>query len=252
MRQYGLIGKVLSHSFSKKYFDNKFKTLGDKNCNYDLFELKSIEDIHTLLANDSLCGFNVTIPYKQSILQYIDEVSAEALQVGAVNVVKIERSKAGIPFLKGYNTDIYGFKYSLLPLLKTNHRRALIFGTGGASKAVAYVLKSLNIDYKFVSRTQTGENILAYSDINDKLLSECNLLINTTPAGMYPNITESPFIDFKLLTPQHLCYDLIYNPEKTLFLQQSEIYGATIKNGYDMLVLQAEKSWTIWNEKEDL
>lgn len=246
MKHFGLIGQSLKHSFSKKYFEEKFGAT-DSLYTYQLYELGTIGEVADLIYNERLSGFNVTIPYKQTILPYIDELSDEALQVGAVNAVKVEHSQMGKPYLKGYNTDVYGFEQSLQPLLNPNHIYALILGTGGASKALAYVLDKLNIGYKFVSRQSRGENMLSYSDVDSSLLTDYHLVINATPQGMYPDVDQCPDIDYEGLTPMHLCYDLVYNPYETLFMDKAMQHGATVKNGMQMLQLQAEKSWEIWN-----
>ncbi len=246
MKHFGLIGRVLTHSFSKKYFDEKFTTLGNECYDYGLYELQSVGEVPDLIASCHLSGFNVTIPYKQAIIPYLDELSDEARRVGAVNVVKVDYGSTGKPYLIGYNSDVYGFEHSLRPLLKPNHSHALILGTGGASKAVAYVLENLNICYKLVSRQKAGDNILSYDDVDSILLSTHHLVVNATPLGMYPCIDRCPHIDYRGLTSDHLCYDLVYNPATTLFLSRSYARGASIKNGMDMLLLQAEKSWKIW------
>lgn len=247
MKQYGLIGKKLGHSFSKRYFDTKFANIEGKYC-YNLFELNTIESIYNIIYNNNLCGFNVTIPYKEVIIKHLSNITEEAAKVGAVNVVKVFRTPSTDKItLKGYNTDVHGFEKSLTPLLKVHHSDALIFGTGGASKAVGYVLDKLNIKYKFVSRTKQTPNTLNYTDITPEILSQHYLLINASPIGMYPNTNNSPINDFSSLTPKHLCYDLVYNPEESLFLEKSAQQGAITKNGLEMLYLQAEKSWEIWN-----
>ena len=236
MKQYGLIGKTLSHSFSKRYFDGYFKDKPD--CLYDLYELESIDMLPQLVSFKQPLGLNVTIPYKQSVLPFLDELSEEAKAVGAVNVVKLDYN-SDTPLLKGYNTDVYGFEMSLLPLLQSYHDKAIILGTGGASKAVAYILDKLNIDYRFVSRSKKEDGkIINYHHLSSEIISSHLLIINTTPVGMYPNTTICP----------HLFYDLIYNPAKTMLLKEAESRGAIIKNGMDMLILQAQKSWEIWNE----
>ena len=242
MKQYGLIGKTLSHSFSKRYFD------GRRDFRYDLYELESIDDLPHLIRSKQPLGLNVTIPYKQSVLPFIDELSEEAKTIGAVNVIKIDYN-SDIPILKGYNTDVYGFEMSLRPLLQPYHSNAIILGTGGASKAVAFVLDRLNIDYIFASREkEVGSKIINYHNLSQETISSHLLIINTTPLGMYPDVMSCPQLDFNTITSKHICYDLIYNPSKTIFIKEAEQRGATIKNGTDMLILQAQKSWEIWNK----
>ncbi len=240
--QLGLIGKSLKHSFSKKYFAEKFSKL-DLHCHsYSSFELSTIDEFTGLLQNTPrLTGLNVTIPYKTAIIPYLDFLSAEAEKINAVNTIKVIGGK-----LYGYNTDVYGFTQSIKPLLKPAHRKALILGTGGASKAVAYSLNKLGIDYTKVSRNPNSEEI-GYDEASINL-KDYQVVVNTTPLGTYPNLSERPLLSGSLLTENHLIYDLVYNPEKTAFLDEAEKKGATIKNGYEMLVLQAEKAWEIWNE----
>jgi shikimate dehydrogenase len=249
MIEFGLIGKPLSHSFSKKYFENKFNELGLKDCTYLNFELGEIEELKKLISDHpNLKGFNVTIPYKESIIPFLSDLSAEARNIGAVNCVSIkchtERSRSII----GYNTDVFGFASSIKPFLEPHHNKALILGTGGSSKAVAYALKNIGVDVYFVSSTkQKSESIFSYEQLNNHVLNAFKLIINTTPLGMFPNVNDCPDIPYQFLTKEHLCYDLIYNPEATLFLQKSKEQRATIMNGLSMLQLQAEKSWEIWN-----
>ena len=242
-KKFGLIGKKLTHSFSKGYFANKFKKakLGYEYLN---FELEDISKFPQLLEGDhKISGFNVTIPYKEEIIPYLDEVSKKAREIGAVNTIAIRDGK-----LIGYNTDVYGFENSLAKTMswkELNH--ALILGTGGASKAIQYVLGDLGITYDLISRNKSDQT-LSYDDLDRQLLKRTQLIVNTTPLGMYPYIDDAPNIPYQFLSPEHLLYDLIYNPEKTLFLKMGEEKGAMIKNGFDMLVLQADRSWQIWNE----
>jgi shikimate dehydrogenase len=245
MKQYGLIGKTLSHSFSKRYFDVYFKDKPD--CLYDLYELESIDMLPQLVSSKHPLGLNVTIPYKQSVLPFLDVLSEEAKAVGAVNVVKLDYN-SDTPVLNGFNTDVYGFEMSLQPLLHSYHDKAIILGTGGASKAVAYILDKLNIDYLFVSREkEKNAKIINYQHLSSEIISSHLLIINTTPVGMYPDTTICPQLNFEAITSKHLFYDLIYNPAKTMLLKEAERRGAIIKNGMDMLILQAQKSWEIWN-----
>jgi len=242
MRTFGLIGEKLEHSFSPRYFSNKFTLENIENSEYKIFELANIENFKTLIGKEkSLAGLNVTMPYKKEIIPYLDELDKMAAKVGAVNTIKFSNGA-----LKGFNTDVYGFKRSLAAMLKPAHERALILGTGGASEAVACVFKDLGVEYKFVSRLASESNF-SYADLNQYVLKHFKLIVNTTPVGQYPKTEFSPNIPYEYLTPNHLCYDLIYNPEKTLFLEKAESRGAVTLNGQRMLTLQAEKSWQIWN-----
>jgi len=245
--QFGLIGKKLSHSFSKKYFEEKFVTLGLNSYSYNNFELENIKEFPSLIqANPDLSGLNVTVPYKEEVMPYLNEISEEAKIIGAVNCIKIMNGKT-----KGYNTDEFGFRFSIKPFLEPKHNRALIFGTGGSSKAVAYALKSIGVEYYFLtsSDTKKAPNTFFYSELNPVILKQFLLLVNCTPLGMFPNSNEAPAIPYEQITPDHLTYDLIYNPEETLFLRKCREQGAITINGLSMLKLQAEKSWEIWNEK---
>lgn len=238
----GLIGRNISYSFSKGYFTEKFKNLGLNQFSYENFDLNTIDEFNSLLENnDNLKGFNVTIPYKQEIIPFLNQIDREADKIGAVNTIKF--TKEG---LKGYNTDVYGFKKSLEPFLKSHHKKALILGTGGASKAAAYVFKELGIAYKLVSRREK-ENQFTYSDLNQKIIEEYTVIVNCTPLGTHPNILDKPEIPYEYIESEHLLFDLIYNPEKTAFLKAGETNGAAICNGFNMLELQAEKAWEIWN-----
>ncbi len=241
MRQFGLIGFPLTHSFSPKYFKAKFEAENIQQVSYKLFELASIEEVKAL-KEIGVDGFNVTIPYKEQILPYLDGLSDEAQSIGAVNTVK----RIGYKWY-GHNTDVYGFEESILPhlALNSNNKGALVLGTGGASKAVSYVLDKLGFNVSFVSRTAGDFN---YEDLNKEIIENQYVIVNTTPLGMSPNIEKAPFIPYEYLSSKHLVFDLIYNPEKTLFLKKAEDQGALIKNGLEMLELQAEKSWMIWNE----
>jgi len=244
MRRFGLIGKTLSHSFSKNYFTQKFAREHIDNCRYDLFELQTIEDLPALLlSNPGLEGLNVTIPYKQEVIPYLDETSDVVKEIGACNCIKIAGGK-----LKGFNTDVVGFKRSLEAHLQPGHDKALILGSGGAARAVQYALKELGIEYKLVSRRKTGEG-LGYEDMGEDVLKNYSLIINTTPLGMYPNVNDAPPIPYEYVSSRHLLFDLIYNPGKTKFLQNGEEQGARIANGHEMLILQAEESWRIWNQE---
>lgn len=247
MKTYGLIGYPLSHSFSKKYFTEKFQNEGITDHQYELFPIADIKSLPDLLSeNPSLFGLNVTIPHKVNVLCYLNEVDEAAEKIGAVNCISI-RSFEGESYLKGYNTDAYGFEESLKPLLGPQHNKALIFGDGGAAKAVKYVLEKLNIEYQAVVRKATAGTIL-YSEITPEILASHKLLINTTPLGMSPNVDTFPDIDYSLIGPGHLAYDLVYNPLETAFLVKAAAGGARTKNGLEMLHQQAEKAWAIWNK----
>lgn len=248
--QLGLIGYPLSHSFSKKYFADKFEKEQIEGYNYELFPLEKIGDLSDLLdAHSNLLGINITIPYKREALPFLDAIDEEAEKVGAINTIKIKNGQ-----LKGYNTDIYGFEISLKKLIATatlpfNQMNALVLGTGGAAQAVIYVLDKLGINYQLVSRSK-GEGRITYQDIDKKCLEKHQILINTTPLGTFPNIKSAPNLPYQYLSNQHFLYDLVYNPEVTEFLNRGLIKGAKIRNGLEMLHLQAEKSWSIWTEEE--
>ncbi|CAN5581926.1 shikimate dehydrogenase [soil metagenome] len=242
---YGLLGYPLTHSFSKVYFTEKFLKEGREDCSYINLELKNISDLPEVLSGIQPAGFNVTIPYKEAILPFLNSLSTEAEKIGAVNtVVRDDDGK-----LMGYNTDYIGFKETLLPLLKSHHRAALILGSGGASKAVAMVLKDLGITYRIVSRSKTGSAFLRYEELNEDLISAHPLLINTTPLGTTPDIHLAPEIPYTALSAQHLLFDLVYNPATTMFMQKGIEKGSQVSNGYAMLICQAEAAWKIWNAK---
>lgn len=242
-KKLGLIGYPLTHSFSKKYFSEKFIRENIPGYSYDAFSLEKIADFPELLKKEKdLIGLSVTIPHKETVIPFLTELDETAKTIGAVNCIKISNGK-----LTGYNTDAFGFKQSIRPFLDTNHTKALIFGTGGASKAVAYVLKNLGIHYWFVSRNKNGaENMLTYDELNADIILACKLLINCTPVGMSPNNDKFLDIPYSAITPQHLAYDLIYNPEETVFLKKAKEQGALVSNGYNMLCFQAEEAWRIW------
>lgn len=244
MREYGLIGYPLSHSFSQKYFTQKFEKEAIADAVFHAFAIPSIEELPQLLKDHpQLVGFCITIPYKRSVMQYLDEVSDSVKQMDACNCVKINNGK-----LYGFNTDVVGFERSFIKHLQPHHTHALILGTGGASSAVEFVLKKLNIAYHFVSRTKDeSKNILGYADVNEVLLATHSVIINCTPLGTYPNIDEAPVLPYHLLNSSHYLFDLVYNPPKTKFLLLGEQRGATIENGSEMLALQAEENWIIWN-----
>lgn len=242
--KFGIIGKNISYSFSRKYFLEKFKKMGLDNYKYDNFDIPEIEEFPFLLYHreDEFRGLNVTIPYKEAIIKYLDEVESEAQKIGAVNTIKVTDDNR----LIGFNTDVYGFQKSIEPLLKSHHKKALILGTGGASKAIAFALNKLNIAYKFVSRSE-NENRLAYEMLDAEIMAEYSIIVNCTPVGTHPNVEDAPAIPYQYLSEKHLLYDLIYNPAETKFLKEGKKQGASIKNGLEMLELQAEKSWEIWN-----
>jgi shikimate dehydrogenase len=243
MRLYGLIGYPLSHSFSKKYFTEKFEKENLADCRYENFPIRYIENLAEVLKqNPELQGLNVTIPYKEQAIPYLHEVSDVVKKTGACNCIKIKAGK-----LYGFNTDVIGIEKSLTGLIKPGGKHALILGTGGAAKAVAYVLEKLGIQYRFVSR-QASKNVYGYNELTDSVIASNSIIINTTPLGMYPAVNEAPSINYNAITDNHFLFDLIYNPEKTMFLEQGEKRGAAIKNGYEMLLLQAEESWKIWSD----
>ncbi len=245
MSLFALVGKDIAYSFSRRYFTQKFADENIANASYVNFDIASLVMLPKQLKQhqDHLKGLNVTIPYKQEIISYLDEMDAAASAIGAVNTIRVLPNGT----LKGYNTDSIGFRDSLTPLLQPHHTKALILGTGGASKAVAYALQELGIAYRFVSRNPKDNEMLSYHKLTPALLEEYTLLINCSPVGTYPNTADAPELPYHALTSAHLLYDLIYNPEKTTFLQKGEVKGAQLKNGYEMLVLQAEASWRIWN-----
>lgn len=244
-KKFGLIGSTVSHSFSKAYFDEKFFNEGLRDYHYDLYPLKNVDELKTLLKeNPDLYGLNVTIPYKEQVLKFLNDIDPFAKTIGAVNVIKIKNGK-----LKGFNTDSDAFLESVDKWFpNTEGSKALILGTGGSSKAVQFALKKLNINFKLVSREKTlGDYTYEDLEKNPTIISTSNLIINTTPLGMTPDMNAMPPIDYELLGPTHFVYDLIYNPARTKFLQKAEMRGTTIKNGLEMLHIQAEKAWVIWN-----
>lgn len=246
MKKYGLIGYPLGHSFSKNFFNEKFHS-ENIDAEYVNFEIQSIKELPSvLLANPDLVGLNVTIPYKEQVISYLDELDKDAAAIGAVNVIKITRQK-GKTKLTGYNSDVIGFTQSIEPLLESQHKKALILGTGGASKAVAYGLKKLGLEYKFVSRSPR-EGMLTYEQLTPEIMDEYKVIVNCTPVGMYPRADEYPKIPYECLTPNHLLYDLLYNPDTTLFMKKGADKGAVTKNGLEMLLLQAFGAWDIWNK----
>ena len=242
-KRFGLLGRNINYSFSKGYFTEKFNGEIFAGCTYENFDVKEITAFPEIKNTPDLKGLNVTIPYKESIIPFLDTLSEKAFKIGAVNVIRF--TKKGN--LKGYNSDCYGFKKSLEPLLQPHHKKALILGTGGAAKAVAFALDELNIFYTFVSREAT-EKTINYDRINATTFDNFQIIINCTPLGTSPNVKEFPPIPYEFFTDKHIAFDLIYNPEETQFLKKAKKKGATIKNGYEMLVFQAEKAWRIWNK----
>ena len=246
MDKYGLIGYPLGHSFSQRFFNNKFAAEGI-DAQYINFEIPNIGKFPRILAdNPELRGLNVTIPYKQQVMQYLDAISHEAEAIGAINVIKIEHN-GELPRLTGYNSDVIGFVNSIRPLLQPHHKKALILGTGGASKAIHYGLtEKLGIETLFVSRTPR-EGVITYDDITADILKDYEVIVNCTPTGMFPNIDKCPSLPYEALTPNNLLYDLVYNPEETLFMKKGIEQGATVKSGLEMLLLQAIAAWEFWN-----
>lgn len=247
MKQYGVIGNPLHHSYSKAYFNEKFQEQAI-DARYDNYLLPTIKDVMKIL-NDTpnLCGLNVTIPYKEQVMEYLDEIDDEAKEIGAVNVIKITE-KNGKRFLKGYNSDWFGFTEAIKPFLKPHHTHALILGTGGASKGILYALKKLKINTQFVSRDPSKG--LTYKQLTKEILQQYTIIVNTTPVGTFPEVKHCPPIPYHFLTDKHLVYDLIYNPIRTLFLHQAETRGATTCNGWQMFLNQAHKAYVIWEGKD--
>jgi len=239
---FGLIGRKLDHSFSSSYFAKKFEEL-QLNHKYLNFEMESINELPDLISTNKFSGLNVTVPYKESVLSFLDELDPIAEEIGAVNTIEFKEEK-----LIGHNTDAFGFRQSIKPFLKSNHERALILGSGGASKAVHYVLKEIGVECYTVSRSPEGDQ-LHYQDLNQEVISTCLLIVNATPVGMYPFPDNQPDIPYRYITDQHLLIDLIYNPEQTGFMKNGRSNGATVLNGLTMLKQQAEKSWSIWNDQ---
>jgi len=243
-KRYGLIGQSLGHSFSQSFFQNKFEKEGIQ-ARYDNFEIQQVDGILELIRNEGLSGLNVTIPYKEQVMGLLDELDDVAQEIGAVNTIQIHQGKT-----KGFNTDAYGFQQSIKPFFRNIHERALILGTGGASKAVAYTLENLGVEVYYLSRDPRNNNEFHYTDANSIMINSFKLLVNTTPLGTYPNVDEVPPIPLDAFTPDHLVIDLIYNPEKTRLLAAAEAQGSDILNGLSMLKHQALKSWEIWNSHE--
>ena len=237
----------MGHSFSQSYFNEKFQN-ENIDALYENFEIPSIENFPEIIeTNPNLRGLNVTIPYKEKVISYLDVISPEAREIGAVNVIKVER-KGKSTYLTGYNSDVIGFTRSIEPLIEKYHKKALILGTGGASKAINYGLKSLGLETVFVSRYRKPDTI-CYEDITPKVIKEYNVIVNCTPLGMFPHTDECPNLPYEAMNTQTLLYDLIYNPDTTMFMQKGAEHGATVKNGLEMLLLQAFASWEFWHSK---
>ena len=247
MKKYGLLGYPLGHSFSRNYFNQKFEAerIDAEYLNFEIPEIKEIKNV--IKENPELNGLNVTIPYKEQVIPYLDDLDEDARLIGAVNVIKFSKGLFGKVKLKGYNSDIIGFKQSIEPLLKEHHRKALILGTGGASKAVFQGLKQLGVASTFVSR-KAKEYCITYEEITPKVMEQYTVIVNTTPLGMYPNVNACPDIPYDLLTSDYLLYDLLYNPDETLFMRKGKEKGAVVKNGLEMLLLQAFAAWEIWQK----
>ena len=247
MRKFGLIGYPLTHSFSQRYFTEKFQREGITDCTYSNFSIAGIGELPGVLADTELCGLNVTIPYKRAVLDYLHYKSDVVDAIGACNCIRMEEGR-----LTGYNTDVVGFEQSLVRHLSPYHSRALVLGTGGAAKAVEWVLQRLGIVYVSVTRRpKPGSADMSYEQVTAEVLAEATLIINTTPLGMYPHTEECPALPYEALTAQHYLFDLIYNPARTLFLRKGEERGAVVENGHEMLILQAEESWRIWTAESD-
>jgi shikimate dehydrogenase len=243
---YGLIGYPLGHSFSKDFFNSKFLSEGI-DAEYVNFEIKHVWDLKIVLRmHPNLCGLNVTLPHKVDVIPLLDGITTNARSIGAVNVIKFKRGRFGKLHLEGHNSDITGFKESIAPTVNESHRKALILGTGGASKAIYHGLLQLGVEPLYVSRTPKKEAI-TYADIAEKTMKEYTVIVNATPLGMYPDTESYPDIPYKYITSKHILYDLLYNPDETLFMKKGKERGATVKNGLEMLLLQAYASWDIWN-----
>lgn len=249
MKTFGLIGKVLVHSFSKNFFTEKFSR-EQIDARYELFEMPSADGLKELIAKEHPYGLNVTIPYKLDVIPMMDKMDEAAAAIGAVNTIKFFYQPDGSVRLMGFNTDVIGFSNSIKPLLKPCHTKALVLGTGGASKAIVYALHKFGIDYKYVSRTGKNDGF-SYEQLTPEVMAEYKLIINCSPVGTFPKVDEAPAIPYECLTADHLLYDLVYNPDVTLFMQKGKEHGATVKNGLEMLHGQAIASWEIWNREMD-
>ena len=248
MKTYGLIGHRLGHSFSRNFFSEKFTRENLPDHEYRNFELDSIAEFPDIFEQQkNICGLNCTIPYKQQIMPYLDQIDGEAAQIGAVNTIKIDYAD-GKRVLKGFNTDLYGFENSLRPMLEGKHRKALILGTGGASKAIRFLFNKMGIEYlSATTKVDLGEKEIGYNRLDGQLMKEYLIIINATPLGTFPKVDTCPDIPYQSITSNHVLFDLVYNPEETLFLKNGKVKGAKTKNGLEMLHLQALKAWEIWN-----
>lgn len=245
MQKYGLIGFPLKHSFSKSYFNEKFQSEGI-DAEYINFEIASVNELPAIIGeNPDLQGLNVTIPYKEKVIPFLDEVDKAAIPIGAVNVIKIIRQKNKVR-LVGFNSDVIGFTRSIEPLLEEDHKKALVLGSGGAAKAIFHGLKSLGLEPVYVTRS-SKPGMLLYEELTPEIMATHKVIVNCTPVGMYPHVDECPAIPYDCLTPGHLLYDLLYNPDTTLFMKKGTERGAMVKNGLEMLLLQAFAGWEIWN-----
>ncbi len=244
-KRFGLVGRNISYSFSRGYFWEKFENLGLADHSYENFDLNTIEAFPSIIKEKNICGLNVTIPYKQDVIPFLDEIDDDAKTIGAVNTITVTENG-----LKGYNTDTFGFQESLTPLLQEHHKKALVLGTGGASKAVVFVLSALGIEHSYVSRKPV-EGQLGYHQLEEHHLQQFQIIINCSPVGTHPNVNDKPNIPYTYINKNHIFFDLIYNPEVTSFLKEGKKRGATVQNGLPMLQFQAEKAWEIWNAKAD-
>jgi shikimate dehydrogenase len=248
MKKFGLIGKSLIHSFSRDYFVNKFTTHNIK-AEYNNYELEDINSVRDLFINDSaLYGLNVTIPYKEKVIKYLDSIDSLSRNIDSVNTIK-RFSQNGKLYLKGYNTDVYGFKSLIAPYLQNHHRKALILGTGGASKAVGFVLQEYGIEADFITRKESKDNLYNWAELDETIIGKYQIIINTTPVGMFPKSKELIKLPYEKISDKYLLIDLIYNPRETLFLKEGSKRGAVVLGGYEMLIAQAEESWKIWNNE---
>ena len=243
IKRYGLIGKNIEYSFSRGYFKKKFETENLQDCIYTNFDLNQIKELKNVLSLKNIFGLNVTTPYKREVIHYLDRLSPAAEKVNAVNTIKFHKDGT----TSGHNTDVYGFEKSLLEIINKLPKKALILGTGGASSAVAYVMKKLKIEFSYISR-RGGDNTTSYTEVDEITINEHELIINASPVGTFPNIDKTPDLPYQFLTKNHILYDLIYNPTETRFLREGKTRGSKILNGQKMLEYQAEKSWEIWNE----
>lgn len=247
MKKYGLIGYPLGHSFSRNFFNEKFESEGI-DAEYVNFEIPAIDDFPKVIdENPDIQGLNVTIPYKEKVIPLLDDLDEDAREIGAVNVIKFVRQSKKKLRLVGYNSDFIGFTQSIQPILEPPHRKALLLGTGGASKAIHYALRKMNIECRFVSRKKR-EHVLTYEELTEELMQAYKIIVNCTPVGMFPHTDECPKIPYRFLTPRHLLYDLLYNPDVTLFLKKGAEKGTVVKNGLEMLLFQAFAAWDIWNK----